>query len=195
MKKTVFIAGLFGIMALTACTIDDKAVDHANNGIYQKSGNTINVNDHQPELYNEGGEKSFKEKSDDFGYVRHSRNPVKGSESPDDHYAALDREQVANIISKLSTDVPNVDDVSTLVTGRDVLIVYKTDTKDRNLTADQVKRTAFSIVPSWYRVYVSDNTALRQNIKNFSTQDVNSRDINTMIDGVIKEMTKSPQGD
>ena len=191
MKKTVFFAGLFGITAaLTACNTN---LDNNRDKAVYRSGYTVNSNERQPELYNESGEKNFKVKSEDFGYVRHSRNP-NGSESPDDHYAALDREQVANIISKLSTDVPNVDDVSTLVTGRDVLIVYNTDTNDRNLTADQVKRTAFSVVPRWYRVYVSDNTALRQNIKNFANQDVNSRDINTLVDGVIKEMKKSPQG-
>ena len=40
------------------------------------------------------------------------------------HYTALDREQVANIISKLSADIPNVNDVATLVTDQEVLIAY-----------------------------------------------------------------------
>ena len=71
----------------------------------------------------------------------------------------LNREQVANIISQFSTDIPNVNDVATLVTDQEVLIAYKTDSKNRNLTADQVKKTAMSVVPRYYHVYVTDKKA------------------------------------
>ena len=58
---------------------------------------------------------------------------------------------------------------------KQVLIAYKTDTKDRNLTADQVKKTAMSIVPRYYHVYVSDNTGLRDLMESYSYLDSNSR--------------------
>lgn len=192
MKKTVIVACICGFITLSGCA--NNVTERGNNGIYQKSGNTLNVNNQRAELYNEKNNKSAKEKSEDFGYVRHQRNPVMGTNTSTDHYAALDREQIANIISQFGTDVPQVDDVSTLVTGKNVLIVYKTNSNNRNLTADQVKKMAFSVVPRWYHVYVTDNTNLRQDVENFATQDSNSRDIDSLMAGLIRQMVKSPQG-
>jgi hypothetical protein len=191
MIKNLVFAGICGIFALTACA--NNSADRA--GIYQESGNTINVNDQRPELYNEtGGRKGFQDKSEDFGYVRTQRSPVMKTDSARDHYAAIDREQLAKIISELGTNVPHVNDVSALVTDEEVFIVYNTDSKNRMATADQVKKTALSVVPRWYHVYVSDNTALRREIENFATLDSDSRDINSLLDQLAKKMSASPQG-
>jgi hypothetical protein len=192
MKKILMALGLCGALSITGCA--NNQADQGDRSFYKKSGNTLNVNNERAELYNEGNKKSFREKSEDFGYVRHQRNPVMGTNSSNDHYSAIDREQLANIISQHGTDIPNVDDVSTLVTDEEVLIVYKTDSENRAATADQVKKVAMSVVPRWYDVYVSDNTNLRQNVENFATLDSNSRDIDSLIDGLIKQMTASPQG-
>jgi ribosomal protein S17E len=192
MKKDLLIAGIFSIITLTGC--GNNLTNDGKHELYKESGNTINVNDQRSELYNEGHSKSFKNKSEDFGYVRHMRNPTMGTNSSNDHYAAIDREQLANIISQYSTDVPHVDDVSTLVTDEEVLIVYKTDSKERIETADQVKRMAMSVVPRFYHVYVSDNTKLRRNVENFATLDSDSKNVDSLIDGLIKQMRKSPQG-
>jgi ribosomal protein S17E len=191
-KKYLLIPGVVATITLSACA--NNAADDGRNKLYNESGNTINVNDQRAELYNEGHNKTFQDKSEDFGYVRHMRNPTMGTNSSNDHYAAIDREQLANIISQYSTDVPHVDDVSTLVTDEEVLIVYKTDSKNRSETADQVKRMAMSVVPRFYHVYVSDNTRLRKNIENFATLDSDSKKVDPMINGLIKQMKQSPQG-
>ncbi len=177
MRKTLITCGFCGVLMLTGCANNQAA--QGDGEFYKKSGNTLNVNSERAELYNEGKAKSLRDKSEDFGYVRHQRNPVMGTNSANDHYAAINREQLANIISQYSTDVPNVDDVSTLVTDEEVLIVYKTDSKNKSETADQVKKMAMSVVPRWYHVYVTDNTRLRQDVENFATLDSNSRDIDT----------------
>ena len=192
MNKNLLIIIPIAIFTLIGCS--NHLTNDGKHELYKKSGNTINVNDQRAELYNEGHPKEFQQKSEDFGYVRHMRNPVMGSNSSKDHYAAIDREQVAHIISQYSTDVPHVDDVSTLVTDEEVLIVYKTDSKDRTKTADQVKRMAMSVVPRFYHVYVSDNTKLRREIENYATLDSDSKNVNSLIDGLIKQMRKSPQG-
>lgn len=192
MKQSLLIAGILGIVTVTGCA--NNLADQGNRDLYKTSGNTINVNDQRAELYNEGNNQELRNKSEDFGYVRHQRNPVMGTNSSNDHYAAIDREQLANMISQYSTDVPNVDDVSTLVTDEEVLIVYKTDSKDRFETADQVKKMGMSVVPRFYHVYVSDDTKLRRNVENFATLDSDSKKVESMIDGLIKQMLKSPQG-
>lgn len=185
MKKLTLLACISLLTVLGACNNDS-----AKEGLFEESGNTINVNNQRSEIYN----RNKKNTSEDFGYVRHQDSPIMGEQVADDHYSAMDREKVADTISKLSTALPNVDDVSTLVTGEEVLVVYDTDSDDRNLTADQVKRTAMSVVPRWYHVYVTDNQGLRQNVENFATMDSDSQKTEYAIDQLIKEMKKSPQG-
>ncbi|WP_147533969.1 YhcN/YlaJ family sporulation lipoprotein [Bacillus marasmi] len=194
MIKNLAFAGFFTLFALTACA-NNNANELGARDIYKEDGNTINVNNQRAELYNEGnGKKSLRRKSEDFGYVRHQRNPVMGTNSAGDHYAAVDREQLAKIISQFETDVPNVNDVSTLVTDDEVIVVYETDSKDRTLTADQVKKTAASVVPRWFEVYVTDNTKLRQDVENFATLDADSKNINTLLSGLIERVKSSTQG-
>jgi hypothetical protein len=176
--------GICGMFALTGCGANDTAHDD----IYDESGHTINVNDERADIYNVNN----KNKSSDFGYVRHQKNPTGNSSA--EHYAPVDREKLADNISKMSTDLPNVHDVATLVTDEEVLIAYATDSDDRNETADQVKRTALSFVPRYYHVYVSDDVKLIKNVESYATLSSNSRNVDSLVDQLIRKMLKSPQG-
>lgn len=181
--------GLCTITALTGCT-----KDMGNRDVYEESGNTINVNNKRHDLYNEGASRGVRNVSNNYGFVRHQKSPLMNDNTANDHYTALDREQAANIISKLSTNIPNVNDVATLVTDQEVLIAYTTDSKDRNLTADQVKKTAMSVVPRYYHVYVSDNKVLMRDVENLANLDSTSRNARNLVNGLITQMKKSPQG-
>ncbi|UII55419.1 YhcN/YlaJ family sporulation lipoprotein [Cytobacillus spongiae] len=188
MKKTMMIIGICGLTALTACQNDMARED-----IYPESGNTINVNTEREELYQQN--KDARRISEDFGYTRHQRSPIMGENVSANHYASLNRERVADIIGKYCTEVPNVDDVSTLVTSEEVLIVYETDSENRFETADQVKKMAMSVVPRWYHVYVTDNTNLRKNVENYASVDSDSTNVEYGLNKLIKQMvSSSPQG-
>lgn len=189
MKKLVIIMGLCTMTALTGCS-----KDMANRDVYEESGNTINVNNKRHDLYNEGASRGVRNVSNNYGFVRHQKSPLMNDNKTNNHYAALDREQVANIISKYSTSIPNVNDVATLVTDQEVLIAYNTDSKDRNLTADQVKRTAMSVVPRFYHVYVTDNKMLMRDVENLANLDSTSRNSRNLVTGLVAQMKKSPQG-
>lgn len=189
MKKLIIIMGLCTMTALTGCS-----KDMSNRDVYEESGNTINVNNKRHELYNEGASRGVRNVSNNYGFVRHQKSPLMNDNKTNDHYAALDREQVANIISKYSTDIPNVNDVATLVTDQEVLIAYNTDSKDRNLTADQVKKTAMSVVPRFYHVYVTDNKVLMRDVENLANLDSTSRNSRNLVTGLVAQMKKSPQG-
>jgi hypothetical protein len=186
MNKMFMAFGLCGLLTVTGCGANQTA----DRDIYDESGNTINVNDERPDIYNT---QNMGNKRKEFGYVRHQKNPINGRTNSDTG-TTLDREKLADMISKLSSDLPNVNDAATLVTDEEVLVAYQTDSNDRNLTADQVKRTAMSVVPRYYHVYVTDNTNLRQNVENFATVDSGSRNVDSMIDQLIVKMLKSPQG-
>lgn len=189
MKKWSMIIGVCLLLTAAGCS-----KDMANRDVYEESGDTINVNNKREELYNEGGGRGVRNVSDDYGFVRHQKSPVQGDQGGKEHYSALDREQVANIISQLSTDIPNVNDVATLVTDQEVLISYRTDSKDRNHTADQVKRTAMSVVPRFYHVYVSDDNNLMRDVENLANMDSTSKNARNSVNSLIKQMKKSPQG-
>jgi hypothetical protein len=190
LKKLILILSLTTITALTGCSKDMN-----NNDVYEESGNTINVNNKRSELYNEGAGRRAQDKSTNYGFVRHQKSPVLNANRTNNHYVALDREQLANIISKASTNNPGVNDAATLVTDQEVLVVYKTNSKNRNLIADQVKRSAFSVVPGWYHVYVSDNPHLMRDIEALAKFDSTHRNARGSVNALIKQMKKSPQGD
>ncbi|MCM2531171.1 YhcN/YlaJ family sporulation lipoprotein [Neobacillus pocheonensis] len=189
MKKLIIIIGLFTLTALTGCSRG-----MTNQDVYQESGKSINVNNKRTELYNEGASRGIRNVSNDYGYVRHQKSPILNERTANNQYAAVNREQLANIISKLSTNIPNVHDVATLVTDQEVLIAYRTDAKNRNLAADQVKRTAMSVVPRYYHVYVTDNTTLIRDVEALSHLDSTSKNARKNVNSLITQMKKSPQG-
>lgn len=52
-----------------------------------------------------------------------------------------------------------------------------------------------SVVPRWFHVYVTDDTSLRQDVKNIAYMDSNSQNKEETIKGLVKRMlSRSPQG-
>lgn len=127
----------------------------------------------------------------DFGYMRHmSGDKVKSGNA----VPYLNRQKLADMISDMVLQLPDIKDVGTLVTDEEVLIGYKTTNKDRNAAADQVKMTAFSVVPRYYHVYVSDEKGMIDKIEQYQALNNDTEDIEGIIDRLIEEMKKSPQG-
>jgi hypothetical protein len=189
LKKTLSVLGIACLMATVGCSNDASHKD-----VYEESGHSINVNNKRNELYNEKQTQGVRNMSNDFGYVRHQKSPVMGDAHSNGRPIAMNREQLAHVISSLGTDLPNINDIATLVTDQEVLIAYDTDAQDRNRTADMVKRTAMSVVPRYYHVYVSDNKRMFREVENLSHLESTSRGSRHLVDNLIKEMKKSPQG-
>lgn len=190
MKKALQIAGVFSLIALAGCS-SNQAED--NSDILTNTSGPTKVNS-PAQYYDQDYQRMDSDKdTKDFGFVRVNRSMVYGKDNTT-RSPSIDREQMADVVSQLAVQVPNVNDVSTLVTDEEVLIVYETDTKNRMETADQVKKTAFSVMPRYYHVYVSDNVALRQYIENYSIHNTGTGDIDHSIEQTIKEMKKAPQG-
>ncbi|MEC1688328.1 YhcN/YlaJ family sporulation lipoprotein [Bacillus mojavensis] len=131
------------------------------------------------------------DKNEQFGYVRYQKEQIDGEQQ---ETPAPDREETAHIISSLTVQLPHIQDAAVLVTDQEVLVVYKTDSRNRELTADQVKKTAVSVIPRYYHVYISDNPNHMQDIKNYSNLNSGSRDVRDIMSGTIQEMKNSPQG-
>ncbi len=178
----------------SACTGDFAGTGEE---LYHENGNTINVSDRN-ELYNKNLETDVQNRGQEFGYVRHQKSPIEGRTMSNEDLYSINREQVADSISKMSVDLPDVSDVATLVTDEEVLVSYVTDETDedgRFEVADQVKKTALSVVPRWYHVYVTDDPQLMKDVENLASMDTNMANVNRAIDDTVKLMLQdSPQG-
>ncbi|WP_108670657.1 YhcN/YlaJ family sporulation lipoprotein [Peribacillus acanthi] len=184
-KKSFIVVGIGSIVALTACSNKMAEEDFRNSVSPAKVSSPSQIYD---EDY-----RGVNKEQEDFGFIRLQKTAV-DNKMTNTMTPGLDREQLADVITRLSLQLPNIDDVSTLVTDEEVLVVYDTHSKDRIESADQVKKTAISVVPRYYHVYVSDNTNLSQYIENYSTLETDSPNVQSMIDKTIQEMKKSPQG-
>lgn len=186
MKKHIFSIGLISLFAVSGCN---------NNVNDQEMTQSTPVNPTEvrapANYYNEDNQNQ--KQSNDFGFTRVNKATVDG-QNINNQVNSLDREQLAKVISNIIVQIPNINDASVLVTDEEVLVVYDTDSKNREKTADQVKRSTLSAVPRYYHVYISDNTALAQNIENYAPLGSDSRGIDNSIQKTIKEMLKSPQG-
>lgn len=183
MKRTaVSLCLLTGL--LSGC--GGAGLDNAQNVRNQTQNQTkpIHVSDRN-EVFNRHNE------NEQFGYVRYQKEQFDGDQQK---MPVMNREETAHMISSLTVQLPHIQDAATLVTDREALVVYKTDSKNRELTADQVKKTAASVIPRYYHVYISDNPNHMQSVENYSNLGSGSRDIREIMSGTIQEMKTSPQG-
>ncbi|WP_246945688.1 YhcN/YlaJ family sporulation lipoprotein [Bacillus pinisoli] len=191
MNKRLLLTGVASLSLLTACQYEAFSDDKE---FYSESGKAVHMSA-KKEVYES---KDLSGMDDDvgtkFGYVRHQKSPVAEDNNQLNEMPVFNRGQVADIITKMAVLLPDVNDVATLVTDEEVLIAYETDSENRFETADQVKKTAISVVPRYFHVYVSDQPKMIDEIEKYGNLDSNSRDIDRIMDVTIQEMLKAPQG-
>ncbi|QPC47386.1 YhcN/YlaJ family sporulation lipoprotein [Mangrovibacillus cuniculi] len=184
---TIFAAG---------CSMDS-AFNEPKQDLLQENQHTINVSD-QRDLYQENDSEDARNHSEEFGFVRHQKSPVPGDSQPYTPTYTINREEVADTISQMNVAMPDVEDCATLVTDHEVLIAYKTGQtgeEERKKVADQVKKTAVSVIPGWYHVYVSDDPTLIRELESASNGDADTENIHEFIEYTAKlMMSRSPQG-
>lgn len=135
-----------------------------------------------------------KPKDGQVGYVRFNKDQL-NQDTEEHREIKVNREQIADMISRMILRYKNFEDVATVVTDNEVLVAYKKpDDMDPKNAADMVQKTAYSLVPSFYHVYVSDNPASFGDIQSLSNSTVYDEGYNDTIDSIIKKMKKSPQG-
>ncbi|WP_169864795.1 YhcN/YlaJ family sporulation lipoprotein [Sutcliffiella halmapala] len=197
MKKTLAIIGILGLSAsfTTACQFDTTPNERqARSEIVDRQGRALNTKTDN-NLYNMYDERDGQNHGQGkFGYVREQASPVKNSQRHNENIAAVDYDEVANVISKMLVQMPNVEDVATLVTDEEVLIAYKTSSENRKEVANQVSKSALSVVPRFYHVYVSDNPRMIAEIERFRMLTVSSPNVDEILENTIDEMLQSPQG-
>lgn len=109
-------------------------------------------------------------------------------------YSVYNRPLLAKSISEMAAVLQDVNDVGVLVTDQHVLVAYDSSSTDRNATADQIKQTAMSVVPSYYDVYVADDITLIDEIERFKGRSSKEQSHLDTLEQTIEQMKEYPQG-
>ncbi|HLS09015.1 YhcN/YlaJ family sporulation lipoprotein [Lentibacillus sp.] len=129
-----------------------------------------------------------------LGYVRYTKEQI-DNQTENQHNINIDRTSLANMITRIILRNDGFSEAATLVTDDKALIAYdKADELDADKAADVANKTAVSILPGYFDVYVSDNETLMQDIQSLHNSSVQDNDYDNTINQIIEEMKKSPQG-
>ncbi|KGX89638.1 hypothetical protein N781_07700 [Pontibacillus halophilus JSM 076056 = DSM 19796] len=129
------------------------------------------------------------------GYVRYNKDQVANDES-ENRYAVMDREQASDLVSRMLLRTKGFEDVATVVTDAEVLVGYKYEgNQNKNYAADIAKKTAQSVLPRYYEVYVSDTEETFDDLEALSTKNLQQKTYRDDVESVVKKMKKSPQGE
>ncbi|WP_164462249.1 YhcN/YlaJ family sporulation lipoprotein [Bacillus sp. FJAT-42376] len=185
--RALFIAATF--LSAPAC---QKAEEGQN--LTDQNGSTINVNE-KTDMYKKTSSESKKEqRTENYGFVRHKKSSLTDNGQQTEFYG-INRKELADTISGLAVQLPGIEEAAALVTDEEVLIAYRGSGKNRNEMADMVSKTAISVVPRYYHVYISDQPAYFDQLQSYSKMDAQSPDADAIISKLIRQMLNdSPQG-
>ncbi|WP_100405321.1 YhcN/YlaJ family sporulation lipoprotein [Bacillus solitudinis] len=186
MHKTWIIAGLASTLFVTGCQLN--AGEQPTN--LQKTAN------HQEQMatrsYYQIAQEDELAEYNHYGFSRFQKQQVQATNNKE--YPVIDRSQLADGITRLVLTNPTVEEAATLITDEYVLVAYQSDDDNRALVADQVKRTAVSITPGYYHVFITDEYRLFDELERFEDVTPTSPAYERTIEQMIQEMTQSPQG-
>ena len=104
----------------------------------------------------------------------------------------INKERLAEMITDLTVKLPDVMNAATLVTDDEVFVVYRANTTDPALVADQVQKAALSGVPRYYKAYVSTDQKLISQIQGLKSGTLNDKEYAQTLDMLKHEMSKNP---
>ncbi|MEN2768362.1 YhcN/YlaJ family sporulation lipoprotein [Ornithinibacillus xuwenensis] len=138
--------------------------------------------------------KNANDMNDKLGYVNYTKDQI-NQDNEEHHSATINRREMADMIARMILRNEGFERVSTLVTDEEVLIAYeKNEALEEVEAADIASKTAVSVMPGYFDVYVSDNDVLIQDIQSLHNSSANNKDYDNTLDQIITEMKKSPQG-
>ncbi|TRM13049.1 hypothetical protein FH966_15770 [Lentibacillus cibarius] len=182
MTKKLFITlSLLTAFALVGCNNTDNAADEREQI----------VDELDPEAENT---PKNPEGNDKLGYVRYSKEQV-DNDNEKSHIVNIDRTKMANMIARIILRNDGFDEVATLVTDKEALIAYaKEDELETENAADIAKKTAVSILPEYFDVYVSDNEMIMHDIQSLHNSSTKNDNYDNTLDQIIDRMKQSLQG-
>ena len=129
-----------------------------------------------------------------LGYVNYTREQF-DTEPKEEGIVTMDRNKMADTITRIILQNKGFDEVATLVTDQEVLIAYD---KNNHLSDDEAldfaQKSAISVMPRFFEVYVTDNPSLIPDIQSLHNTTTLDRSHNNTLQQIISEMKKhTPQ--
>jgi hypothetical protein len=182
MKKTIFIFGLSISMLLVGCAKEEGLGE----GDQTLRGTEMDNTNQRP---------NEEQRNTQFGYVRYSQDQL-NTENVENLAPEIDREETANMITKLLIQLRDIKEAATLITDSHALVAYtREENVDRNQAADSVKKTVQSIIPRWFHVYISDQPQSYKDLQALGNNTVMETGSHPAIEEIIKRFrAESPQG-
>lgn len=129
-----------------------------------------------------------------LGFVRYTKDDFNAQAEQEDY--VLNREKMADTITRSMMQNEGFEEVATLVTGEEVLIAYqKNDSIDKERADEIARKSAMSITPRYFKIYVSDQASLMQDIQSLHKSRTTNHNYQNTIDNIIKEMDKGNKRD
>lgn len=181
-KRVIFL--LTTILLLSSCQVadDPQSMQRA------QMNREITQENHATQPFNRMDVGNF----NDYSFVRYTKQDVEpNGQQQEINY--VNREKLSDSITRLVLTNDDVEEAATLVTDQYVLVAYVSSSDNRELIADQVKRSALSIAPHYYDVYISDNENHFDEIERFRGLNAHSNSEDA-IEQTIEMFKQSPQG-
>lgn len=181
----ILLLAVAGVSTIaTGCNFSDNATP---DGSLNKTG-MVNPDPNSP------GHISNQQVVDRLGFVKYTRDEV----AMDDNQGqaiTFDRNAVADMITRTILTNEGFHEVATLVTDEEVLIAYeKEDTMEQSYAADIARKTAESVMPRYYEIYVTDNASLMSEIGSLRFSSSGDPNYETSVEQIVNEMQKTSQG-
>lgn len=177
-KHVIFM--LIMTLTIVGCSNTNEANEQSNGKDNPLDPTTNQTND--PELH------------DKLGYVKYSKKELDNS-TAEDKELTVDRNEMADKISRIILHNKEFTQVATLVTDQEVLIAYaKRDEADEEKAEMIAKQSATAVIPSYFEVYASDNKALIQEIESLHNSSVSNNDYSNTLERIIDKM-ENPEND
>ncbi|WP_164668227.1 YhcN/YlaJ family sporulation lipoprotein [Virgibacillus doumboii] len=141
-----------------------------------------------------GNRNQNPDQNNKLGYVRYTKDQIQ-TDAENKNSVTIDRTKLANMITRIILQNDEIIEVATLVTDEEVLIAFSKNADiDSNTAADIAKKSAVSVMPERFEVYVSENETLMQDIQRLHNSSIQGKNYDNTINRIKNEMKKSPQG-
>ncbi len=184
LKKYLMVGACAATLLISACAKDEA-------GLGDEDQQALRGND--MEIRNT--RTSEEQQSTQFGYVRYDKKQL-NQDQEQQNVPMMDREATANMITRTLLKLNGIEEAATLVTDDATFVAYtKSEDAEQEWAADTVKRTALSMLPSWFDVYISDQPTAYEDLQALGNNKVTEADDKKAIDNLKKRFrSESPQG-
>jgi hypothetical protein len=96
---------------------------------------------------------------------------------------------LAQAVGNVASSVPGVNSSSVLVTDKEIFVGVNNQAKDKKAANAKVRMNALSVSPRWFRVYVTDNPSMIQEMNRVATHAASTS--SARYDGHVDKLIRS----